>query len=252
MALLLEAHYDKNEILEAYLNEIYLGQDGPRSIHGIVTASEYYFARRVEDLTLPQMALLVAIVKGPSYYNPRRHPQRALNRRNLVLDLLLKEKVISAQQHARARRAPLGVVKSTRRSADPYPAFLELVKLQLRRDYREADLTTEGLRIFTTLIPEKQNSMQAIVSSQVRRLEKQRKLPHDTIQAASILVDPQTGEIRALMGSRYPRDRGFNRALRAVRQIGSLIKPVVVQSALKADVVTKELRQEVSRRGDCL
>ena len=234
MALLLEIHYDKDEILEAYLNEIYLGQDGQRSIHGIVTASEYYFARRVEDLTLPQMALLVALVKGPSYYNPRRHPKRALQRRNLVLNLLLKEKVISEKQHAQAIGTPLGVVKSTRRSASPYPAFLELVKLQLRRDYRESDLTSEGLRIFTTLVPAKQDTMQRIVSKQVARLEAQRRLAKDTIQAASVLVDPQSGEIQALMGSRYPRDRGFNRALHAVRQIGSLVKPFVVLSALKS------------------
>ena len=140
MALLLEWHYDKNEILEAYLNEIYLGQDGRRAIHGFGLASEFYFERPLNQLSPAQVSLLVAIVKGASYYAPRRRPERAMERRNLVIDLLLEQGVITEAVATTARMEPLGVTERAKSSVSNFPAFIDLVRRQLRRDYKEEDL----------------------------------------------------------------------------------------------------------------
>jgi len=235
MAVLLDAQFDKDEILEAYLNEIYLGQDGKRAVHGIAAASEYYFARQVKDLELQHAALLVGMIKGPSYYNPRRHPQRAKKRRDLVLQQMYKDGVISKQVMERATKKGLGVVSVRKQANSPYPAFLDLVKTQLRRDYSDSDIANEGLRIFTTLQTQKQYSVQAITSSRAAQLEKRYAVAKNNLQAAAIVVEPQTGEVMALTGSRFKADAGFNRALNAVRQIGSLIKPVTLLTALQQD-----------------
>ena len=151
MALILEDRYSKNAILEAYLNEVYLGQDGASAVHGFGLASEFYFGSSLKDLPLEHVASLVALVRGPSYYDPRRYPDRALQRRNLVLDEMEAEGYITAKQAVEAKAKPLSVIANTHRSTNRYPGFLDLVKRQLRQEYREEDLTSEGLRIFTTL-----------------------------------------------------------------------------------------------------
>ena len=104
MAMLLELHYDKREILEAYLNEVFVGQDGQRAVHGFGLASQFFFSQPLQELKLHQIALLVGMVKGPSYYNPRRYPERALTRRNLVLDLLAEQGVVSQEMAEAAKR----------------------------------------------------------------------------------------------------------------------------------------------------
>src|SRR5690606_13120448 len=109
MAVLLELHYEKEDILEAYLNEVFLGQDGQRAVHGFGLASQYFFNQPLAELQLDQVALLVGMVKGPTYYNPRRHPERTLARRNLVLDLLAEQGVVSVEQATAAKQKPLGV-----------------------------------------------------------------------------------------------------------------------------------------------
>uniref|UniRef100_UPI00260D28D8 transglycosylase domain-containing protein n=1 Tax=Pseudomonas sp. TaxID=306 RepID=UPI00260D28D8 len=149
MSVLLEIHYSKQEILEAYLNEVFLGQDGQRAVHGFGLASQYFFSQPLSELKLHQVALLVGMVKGPSYYNPRRYPDRALERRNLVLDLLEQQGVATADVVAAAKKMPLGVSKMGSLADSSFPDFLDLVKRQLRQDYRDEDLTEEGLRIFT-------------------------------------------------------------------------------------------------------
>src|SRR5690606_25848350 len=136
MAVLLELHYGKQEILEAYLNEVFLGQDGRRAIHGFGLASQYFFGRPLAELRLHQVALLVGMVKGPTYYNPRRHPERALERRNLSLDLLAEQQVVTAEEATSAKQQPLGVTQRGSMADSSYPAFLDLVKRQLRQDYR--------------------------------------------------------------------------------------------------------------------
>lgn len=232
MALLLEAHYSKDEILEAYLNEVYLGQDGARAIHGLGLASHFYFERPLEQLAPEQLALLVGMIKGPSYYDPRKHPARALERRNLVLDLLVEQNFLTAEQGSKARSAPLVVSKRRSASANAHPAFLELVRRQLYRDYREEDLTSEGLRIFTTLDPLAQTAAETAVSERLTQLERTRGLPANTLQGALIATAIDNAEVLALVGDRNPHGSGFNRVLDAARPIGSLVKPAVYLTAL--------------------
>ena len=233
MALLLEAHYSKDEILETYLNEVYLGQDGNRAIHGFGLASSFFFDKPLMQIDLAEAALLVGMLKGPTYYSPRRHPQRALERRNLVLSEMAESGFISEQQLLAARTLPLGVVERPPRGTSPHPAFLSLVHRQLRRDYREKDLRSEGLQIFTTLDPWVQQAAEKVLSRQLQRLEQGRGLESDSLQGALLISDTQNAEVQAVVGGRYPRFEGFNRALDAQRPIGSLIKPVVFLTALQ-------------------
>jgi penicillin-binding protein 1B len=233
MALILDWRYPKDEILTAYANEIYLGQDGNRAIHGFGLASRFYFNRPLEHLNVKDTALLIGMIKGPSYYNPRRHPQRALKRRNLIIDILVEQKVISPEEAHRAKSAPLGVSQRGGRPTGNYPAFLELVRRQLHRDYREEDLQSEGLRIFTTLDPLVQSVAEQQVADTLQQLEKRRGLPRDKLEAAVVVTTAADGEVLALVGGRQPKYEGFNRALDAVRPIGSLIKPVVYLAALE-------------------
>ena len=128
MAVLLELHYDKQDILEAYLNEVFLGQDGQRAIHGFGLASQYFFSQPLSELRLEQVALLVGMVKGPTYYNPRRNPERALERRNLVLDVLVEQGVVTLEEATAAKQKPLGVTQRGSMADSSFPAFLDLVK----------------------------------------------------------------------------------------------------------------------------
>jgi penicillin-binding protein 1B len=233
MALLLEWHYDKDEILEAYLNEIYLGQDGNRAVHGFGLASHFYFERPLAELSDEQFALMVGLVKGASYYNPRRHPQRARQRRDLVIDVMAELELLDPEQAARARSRPLGVSRYQEKAINTFPAFLDMVRRQLRRDYREEDLTSEGLRIFTTLDPQSQWQLEKVLDARLARLEKWQDLPDDTLEGAAVVTSIQGGEVLALAGGRKPRFAGFNRALDAQRPVGSVIKPAVYLTALE-------------------
>src|SRR5438270_2991490 len=175
MAVLLELHYDKSEILETYLNEIYFGQDRDRAIHGVGLAAQFYFGKEVQHLTLAESALLVGMVKGPAYYDPYRHPERALERRNLVLRETREHGSITMEQYAAARATELGVTRKPAMGTSPYPAFLRLVHLQMRRDYDEADLRSEGLRIFTTLDPRVQRAAESALTRRLAQFDKERR-----------------------------------------------------------------------------
>ncbi|NOU15001.1 MAG: penicillin-binding protein 1B, partial [Methylococcaceae bacterium] len=231
MSLILEYRYSKDEILGAYLNEVYLGQDGASAVHGFGLASEFYFGSSLKDLPLEHVASLVSLVRGPSYYDPRRYPDRALQRRNLVLEEMEAEGYITAKQAAEAKAKPLAVIANTHRSSNRYPGFLDLVKRQLRQEYREEDLTTEGLKIFTTLDTRAQNILEKTVHKKLDQLEKLPKT--EKLQTAVVVTRRDSGEIVALMSGRDGSDTGFNRAIDAVRPIGSLIKPVVYLTALE-------------------
>ncbi len=233
MAILLEIHYSKQEILETYLNEVYLGQDGNRAIHGFGLAAPYFFDKPVSHLGLSEAALLVGMLKGPTYYSPRAHPARALERRNLVLAQMAEEGFITEQQLRRAQAEPLGVVARPPRGTSPYPAFLSLVHRQLRRDYRDEDLRSEGLQIFTTLDPRVQRAAESALTGRLARLEKARGMKPRILQGALLVTSTQNAEVQAVVGGRDPRFEGFNRALDARRPIGSLIKPVVYLTALQ-------------------
>ncbi|KXJ39498.1 MAG: penicillin-binding protein 1B [Methylothermaceae bacteria B42] len=231
MALILEARYSKDEILEAYLNEIYLGQDGARSIHGFGLASEFYFSRPLSDLEPHHIALLVGLVRGPIYYNPRTHPKRAIRRRNLVLDLLYRQGKIDAKTLAQAKRKPLDVTPYFHRPSARHPAFLDLVKRQLGLEYQEEDLTSEGLKIFTSLDTQIQDALEQVAKRTLKGLEKGYRLKQ--LETSVIVTQQGSGEIVALIGGRDPRNAGFNRALDSVRPVGSLIKPAVYLTALE-------------------
>ncbi|MCW8853180.1 MAG: penicillin-binding protein 1B [Gammaproteobacteria bacterium] len=232
MAVLLEFHYDKALILETYLNEIYLGQDGSRGVHGFALASQYYFSRTLDKLTTDQLALLVGLVKGASWYDPRRHPERALERRNQVLSLMSDQGVISEQQYEVYAKRPLSVTSKPNRSSNRFPAFIDMVKRQLKSDYDEKDLRSEGLKIFTTLEPYIQFSAEASVETTIPQLERSYQNA-EGLETAVIVISPENGEIQAIIGGRNPRYPGFNRAIDAVRQVGSLIKPAIYLSALQ-------------------
>lgn len=232
MAVLLDAHYGKDEILEAYLNEVYLGQAGRRAVHGFGLGSQYYFGRSISELKLHQAALLVSLVKGPSYYNPRRHPERALARRNLVLGMLADEGLITPQEAQQAKSMPLDVAAKSSYSEAVYPAYVDLVKRQLQRDYRAEDLTSEGLRIFTSLDPLVQRDAEQSLTSTATRLQHRYGEKLNKLEGALVVTSTDTGEVLALVGGKDTKYSGFNRALDAVRPVGSVLKPAVYLAAL--------------------
>lgn len=233
MALLLELHYSKDEILEAYLNEVYVGQEGARAIHGFGLAAQYYFAQPLQELKPDQLALLAGLVKGPSYYEPRRHPQRAEGRRNLVLKVMHEQGVLEEADYNKARTRPLGVVKQASLLKGAYPAYLDLVKRQLRQDYPDDALSSEGLRVFTNLNPIAQNKAEAALTKTISSLEKRHGEQLAELQGSMVVTNPQTGEVIAVIGGRETRYQGFNRALDTLRPIGSLVKPAVYLTALE-------------------
>ncbi len=233
LALLLEARYEKREILEAYLNEVFLGQRGRRAMHGFGLAAWYYYRRPLAELRSEELALLIGLVKGPSYYNPHRHPERARARRDMVLALMVEQGVMTGSEGQAARSRPLGVSPASGSSRSSYPAFVDLVRRQLRRDYDGESLRSEGLRIFTTLDPMVQASAEGAMSEEIARLESANGTGGAArLQGALAVTATGTGEVLALVGSRDPADVGFNRALDAVRPIGSLAKPAVYLAAL--------------------
>ena len=232
MALLLEYHYDKDEILETYLNEIYLGQDGQRGIHGFARAARFYFGRNLDELTPDQIALLVGLAKGASRYNPRRHPQRARTRRNHILAAMGRAGLISRATAALLEHTPLEVAVLADSGISRCPAFVQLVRRQLRRDYQEEDLKSAGLTIFTSLDPILQVTAENSLAMTLTRLEKERKLDKDSLQGALVLCSVDQGEIQAVVGGRSAGQAGFNRALDMRRPIGSVVKPAVYLSAL--------------------
>ncbi|GBC61512.1 penicillin-binding protein 1B [Desulfonema ishimotonii] len=233
MALSLELFYEKDRIFEAYLNEVYMGQDGKRAIHGFGMASRFYFNRSLTDLRSHEIALLVGLLKGPSTYDPRRFPERALQRRNLVLKVMKAEGLLRSDEAEKAMRSRLGAVSDPPSGTTKFPAFLDLVRRNLLIEYKEEDLRTEGLRIFTAFDPRIQLAVEKSVAARLASLESQRKLASGKLEAAAIVTSPGGNEVLALAGARKPGAYGFNRALDARRPIGSLIKPAVYLTALQ-------------------
>jgi len=229
MAVALEMRYSKDELMGAYINEIYLGQDGARAVHGFGLASQFYFGKPLGELELNELALLVAEVRGPTYYDPRRHPDRALQRRNLVLNVMRKEGLITAAQAAGAQEQDLGLVTSAQRSATQW-AFLGLVRRQLAKDYPAEELERKGLSVFSTLDPAAQAAAERALRDGLAPLGN----AAEGIDGAVVVTSPHTGEVRAVVGGGRSEFDGFNRALDARRQIGSLIKPALYLAALES------------------
>jgi len=229
-ALIMEARYDKTTILEAYLNQVYLGQRGSQAIHGVSSAAEFWFGRDLNALTTEQVALLIGLVKGPSYYDPRRNPERALDRRNFVLGKLHQSNLIDDAEYQRALKAPLGVSKSAGlAAANRFPAYIDLVRRQLGNDYPESVLQGAGLNVFTGMSPSAQAYAEGAVQHTIKSLENKRR---PELQTGMVLTDVHNGDVLAVIGSRDVSEPGFNRAIEAQRQVGSLLKPFVYLLAL--------------------
>jgi penicillin-binding protein 1B len=230
MAVALEMRKDKAEIAVAYVNEVYLGQDGARAIHGFGLASQFYFAKPLAELDVHEVALLIAIVRGPSYYDPRRNPERARARRDLVLEQMAAAGLIETGRAKAAAAQELGIVRNGGETGY-YASFLDLVRRQLKSDYAAEDLESKGLLVFSTLDPRAQALAASAIATELDSLQEGRP----PLEAAVIVTTPQNSEVKALVGGRNP---GFNRALDAKRQIGSLVKPAVYLAAIESGTTT--------------
>lgn len=236
MAIAMNHRYTKDQILEAYMNEIYLGQNGNAGIYGFGLASYFYFGVPVSELSLDQMALLVGLIKGPSYYDPWRYPDHALERRNTVLAVLRNRGHISPEVFEEFAAKPIKVIPRGQLSYRKTPAFMGLVKTEIGTRFKEEEertgkdfLSGNGIRIFTSLDPQAQIAAETAVSEQIAELEKSKK--KEGLEAAMIVSSWRTGEVSAVVGSADPKYDGFNRALDSRRQVGSLIKPFVYLTA---------------------
>jgi penicillin-binding protein 1B len=234
MAVLLEARYSKNEILEAYLNEIYLGQNGAVQIIGVEQASLVYFGKHVTYLTLPEAATLAGMIRSPNVLSPLKYPERAKPRRDVVLKVMLDQEKITQSEYAAALASPLSTARfpKTSRSA---PFFVDLVLKQLRETYPETQLKTEGLRVFTTLDTVMQRAAEQSLDSGLADLNKRypylRKSP-TPLEGVVLTIQPGTGYVKALVGGHNYSKTQFNRAIQARRQPGSLFKPFVYVTAM--------------------
>ncbi|EPH3060874.1 bifunctional glycosyl transferase/transpeptidase [Klebsiella aerogenes] len=229
MALIVDARYSKDRILELYMNEVYLGQSGDNEIRGFPLASLYYFGRPVEELSLDQQALLVGMVKGASIYNPWRNPKLALERRNLVLRLLQQQNIIDQELYDMLSARPLGV-QPRGGVISPQPAFMQMVRQELQAKLGDKVKDLSGVKIFTTFDPVAQDAAEKAAIEGIPVLKKQRKLPD--LETAMVVVDRFTGEVRAMVGGAEPQFAGYNRAMQARRSIGSLAKPATYLTAL--------------------
>jgi len=229
MALLLEVRFSKTAIITAYINEVFLLQQNRISIHGFALASRMLFRRPLHQLQVQDLALLVAMVKGPSRYNPFTRPEKALARRNLVLGIMRDQGLIDSGKFQSAIAASIGIVGRLP-GINPFPAYLDLVKRQLRTSYSSGELAVRGLRVFTAFDPLAQRNLEAGLERGMDRFAQ------PELQAAVILADYLNGDILALVGDRDTDYPGFNRAVMAQRPIGSLIKPLLLYGFLEKDL----------------
>jgi penicillin-binding protein 1B len=230
MALIIDARYSKEEIIQAYLNEVFLGQNGEMAVHGFGLASYFYFDRPIYELELTEVALLVGMIKGPSYYSPRSHPERALERRNLVLRILLEANELTPEQYEMAVAAPLGLATGDSLASGRHPAFMDKVRRELQEILADPDIRESGVKVFTTLDIHAQRRAEEALKTTLTSLQKSREV---ALEAAMVVTDTQNGEVRAIVGGKRTEFKGFNRALDARRPIGSLVKPAVYLTALE-------------------
>ncbi len=233
-ALVLEAKYRKQAILESYANEIYLGQVGSVSIYGVGEAAHRYFGKRMDTLSLEEAALLVGMIKGPNTYSPLRNAALAKQRRDVVLGRLHEQGLITDEAWAQAVKAPVQVMPPQDTLADA-PFFVDYLLRQVE-EVTGAPLS-DGVRAYTTLDPVLQRLATQTLESELTKLETTYPAlkGHPTVlQGALVAIDPKTGGILAMVGSRDYRTSQFNRAVQAKRQPGSLFKPLVYLAAMEA------------------
>lgn len=235
IAYRIEKTHTKAEILEAYLNEIYLGQRGASSVSGVAEASKLYFAKNVSQITLGESALLAGMIKNPSKYNPIRHPENAKERRDFVLSRMYEKGLVTKEQYEEALAERI-VTPKRKVQFQTAPYFVDFVKRQLSDFYPAEVLQTEGLRIFTTLDMFSQFAAERAVKAELDLLEKTyvNLLPKDHpdgLQSCLIALQPTTGYVRALVGGRDYGASQFDRCTQAMRQPGSTFKPFVFLTA---------------------
>jgi penicillin-binding protein 1A len=256
LAVRIEQTYTKDEILQMYLNQIYFGEGA----YGVDAAARIYFGKPVIELTLPECALLAGLPRNPRDYSPRRDPDRALKRRNLVLASMLQNKKINRAQYETASEAPLGVSK-TRVDPREAPYFMEMVRLYLEERYGSNQIFEGGLRIYTTLDADLQQAAEESLERRLTDLEQRNgtkktrasvlaksktaqpgeKSQTDYLQGAVVAIDPASGQIRALVGGRDFNESNFNRATQAARQPGSAFKPFIYTAAIDNGYTPNEM-----------
>ncbi len=236
MALLLELHHGKDEILEAYLNEIYLGQRGPVAIHGMGAAARHYFGKDASGLTLSESAFLVGLIHGPGLYSPHHRPAAAKARRDRVLAVLVEQSLITEDAHRVAVAQPVSV-HTLGAYQNPAPYFLSSLRRHLESGYGAQELEVGGYTILTTLDPVLQRLARHAVQTGLEDLERrheQLRGGESPVQAALVAIHPPTGDILAMVGGRDFGSSQWNRADQARRQPGSAFKPIVALAALTA------------------
>lgn len=226
IALVLDFRYSKDQILEAYLNEIFIGQFKDNPVHGLGLGSRLYFGKPLAELKPHEYAMLVGIIKGPSVYDPRRYADRALSRRDLILDLMAEHGILNHDQHNAAKQQPLDVIPLGQHLKGRFPAYIDKVRQELRQLVPDTSKLQQGLRVFTYLDPMAQQAAEQAMSARLNQL-------NDKIEGAMLVTDYQRGALKAIIGGRQMQYAGYNRALSARRQIGSIVKPVVYLGALQ-------------------
>jgi len=239
LAVLIERRYSKDRILEAYCNEIYMGQHGPVGIYGLGEASHFYFRREISRLHQAEMALLAGLIRAPNHLAPRDHPERALARRKQVLEGMAREGTLTSVTAKDLAGMPLGLRPPPPLAGKAAPYYADMILSELSKTFPPGALATQGLRIYTKLDVDLQRLAEATLEKGLRRIEAQHpRLKRPTrlgpLQGAMVVVDPHSGAIKALVGGRSYADSQFNRITQARRQSGSLFKPVVYLTALES------------------
>jgi len=238
MALMIERRFSKEEILENYVNEIYLGQRGAQGVHGVWEASRLYFAKDPSDLTVAECATLAGMIRAPNRISPFRNPERCKVRRDYALGLMLEHGLISAEEHAGAMQEPLRTTPGTMPTAEA-SYFVDVVRQELAQTYPPEVLTGEGLQVYTSLDTRLQRLAEQTVREGLAELERKHAWlrsedPAEQLQACLIAIQPQTGAIKAMMGGRGYKSTQFNRCTQALRQPGSVFKPFTYLAAFEA------------------
>lgn len=236
LSIIIELIYEKNEILEIYLNEIYLGQQGSVSINGIGEASYFYFGKHVSELSLSESATIAGLIKAPNYYSPYINKERCRNRRDIVIQNMFKNGWVSKDQLTLAIDSPVKTSGFTTHFREA-PYFVDYLSKQLATLYSAEKLSSLGLKIYTTLDSQVQIAAERALKKGLARLEKSnpalvRSDPVKKLQGAVIVIQPKTGYILAMVGGRNYSESQFNRISQARRQPGSAFKPFVFLSGL--------------------
>jgi len=236
MALIAERKYSKDVILENYLNEIYLGQRGSQGIFGVWEAAQFYFSKPLSDLTVGESALLAGLIRAPNRLSPYKSAEAATKRRNVVLGKLLDDQIINRKQYDTALREKLPQ-RALAKVTNDAPFYVDYLRRELEQNYSNDVLTQEGLRIFTSLDLQLQRIADRALTEGLKKLEAshpalKKKGADDSLEGAIIVLRPQTGEIKAMIGGRNYQKSQFNRVFQARRQPGSIFKPFVYLAAL--------------------